>query len=323
MRFIVYGAGAIGGTIGARLHLAGFPVQLIARGEHAQVLRDRGLRFVAPGIDETLVIPTCTHPTQVQWQADDVVLLCMKSQHTNAALDDLRAAGVKDQAIVCAQNGVANEAMALRRFTNVYGMLVFLPALFLVPGEVVTNSENVGGVLDTGIYTGGIDTTVEELTTALTQAGFGATPDAKVMRKKYAKLLSNVNNSLSALTNFAAGSEEIAKMLKSETLACYAAAGVDCADAKEMKALYATMQSVEMPQFSRPGGSSWQSAERGTGNIEVDYLNGEISQLGRRYSVPTPANSVCQEFAWRLSYEKGKPGSVAVDALLQAIAAER
>jgi len=319
VRFIIYGAGGIGGTIGARLHLAGFPVQLIARGEHAEVLRSRGLHFIAPGIDETLRMPTCTHPDQIQWQQDDVVLLCMKSQHTSAALDDLRAAGVKDQAIVCAQNGVANEAMALRRFEHVYAMLVFLPALFLVPGEVVTNATDVGGVLDTGLYTGGIDSTVSTLTAALTSAGFGATPDEQVMRKKYGKLLSNVNNSLSALTNFAEGSKEISTMLNDEALACYKAAGIDCASADEMKALYGTMQSVKMEQFSRPGGSSWQSAMRGTGNIEVDYLNGEIAQLGRRFGVPTPANSVCQEFAWRLSHEKGKPGSVAVATLLDAM----
>ena len=319
MRFIIYGAGGIGGTIGARLHIAGYPVQLIARGEHAEVMRTKGLHFIAPGIDETLQIPTCTHPDQIEWINDDLVLLCMKSQHTAAALDDLRAAGVRDQAIVCAQNGVANEAMALRRFENVYGMLVFLPALFLVPGEVVTNATDVGGVLDTGLYTGGVDNTVSELTEALTKAGFGATPDKKVMRKKYGKLLSNVNNSLSALTNMAEGSKEISRMLNEEALACYEAAGIDCASVDEMKALYSTMQSVKMEQFSRPGGSSWQSAMRGTGNIEVDYLNGEIAQLGRRYGVPTPANTVCQEFAWRLSHEKGKPGSVAVDTLLQAM----
>ena len=319
MRFILYGAGGIGGTIGARLHLADYPVQLIARGEHAEVMRSKGLHFVAPGIDERLQIPTCTHPDQIQWADDDIVLLCMKSQHTSAALDDLRAAGVRDQAIVCAQNGVANEAMALRRFKHVYGMLVFLPAMFLVPGEVITNATDVGGVLDTGIYTGGVDSTVEKLTDALTKAGFGAAPDPKVMRKKYAKLLSNVNNSLSALTDFAEGSKEISRMLNDEALACYKAAGIDCASVDEMKALYGTMQSVKIEEFDRPGGSSWQSAMRGTGNIEVDFLNGEIAQLGRRYGVPTPANSVCQEFAWRLSHERGKPGTVPVETLLQAM----
>lgn len=319
MRFVIYGAGGIGGTIGARLHLAGYPVQLIARGEHGTILRDRGIHFIAPGIDEVLQIPTCLHPSEMQWAEDDLVLLCMKSQHSGAALDDLRAAGVTRQGIVCAQNGVANEAMALRLFPNVYGMLVFLPALFLEPGEVVTNARDVGGVLDTGLYTGGIDSNAEVLTAALTKAGFGAAPDAKVMRKKYGKLLTNLNNSLGALTDFSEGSKEISELMQAEALACYTAAGIDCASGAEMKTLYAAMQVEEMEKFPRSGGSSWQSAMRGTGNIEVDYLNGEIAQLGRRHGVPTPANAVCQEFAWRLSHEKGKPGSVGVGELLAAI----
>ncbi len=248
-----------------------------------------------------------------QARACDVAPGAMRMEH------DLRASGVKRQGIVCAQNGVANEAMALRLFPNVYGMLVFLPALFLEPGEVVTNASDVGGVLDTGLYTGGIDSNVEALTAALTNAGFGAAPDGKVMRKKYGKLLTNLNNALGVLTDVSEGSNKISQLMQAEALACYSAAGIDCASGAEMKALYAAMQVEEMEKFPRSGGSSWQSAMRGTGNIEVDYLNGEIAQLGRRYGVLTPANAVCQEFAWRLSHEKGKPGSVGVGALLAAI----
>ena len=75
----------------------------------------------------------------------------------------------------------------------------------------------------------------------------------------------------------------------------------------------------ELPEFSARGGSSWQSAMRGTGNIEVDFLNGEIAQLGRRYGVATPANDACQRLAWQLSYSKAKPGSVPVSQVLKAI----
>ncbi|MYE83629.1 MAG: ketopantoate reductase family protein, partial [Gammaproteobacteria bacterium] len=46
MRFIIYGAGGIGGTIGARLHLTGHDVLLIARGAHLDALRTDGLRFI-------------------------------------------------------------------------------------------------------------------------------------------------------------------------------------------------------------------------------------------------------------------------------------
>ena len=41
----------------------------------------------------------------------------------------------------------------------------------------------------------------------------------------------------------------------------------------------------------RGGSSTWQSLTRGTGDIECDFLNGEIALLGRLFGVPTPANS--------------------------------
>ena len=51
---------------------------------------------------------------------------------------------------------------------------------------------------------------------------------------------------------------------------------------------------------TRPGGSSWQSLRRGTGDIETDYLNGEIVFLGRMHGVATPANAMIQRLAREL-----------------------
>ena len=60
----------------------------------------------------------------------DVVILAVKSQDTVAALDSLAG---RDVTIVCAQNGVANEVEALRRFERVYGVFVWLPAQHVRP----------------------------------------------------------------------------------------------------------------------------------------------------------------------------------------------
>jgi len=316
VRFIIYGAGGIGGTIGARLHLAGYEVVLIARGEHGIVLQQQGLEFIAPDTRGRLQMRCCLTPADVDWQTHDVIVLCMKSQHTAAALDDLRAAGAGHLPVVCAQNGVANEAMALRRMPLVYGMLVVLPALFLQPGQVITNTADSAGWLDTGVYPTGVDDRVHEFTQALTHAGFSSAPDPAVMRKKYAKLLSNLFNALSALTGMADGSQPIGDRLRQEALACYAAAGIEAASSAEMKAGMGQLTMTDLPEFSNRAGSSWQSLERGTGNIEVDFLNGEIAELGRRYGIATPANIACQNLALELSRRSAHtqihPGSVSV-----------
>ena len=48
MRYIIYGAGAIGGAIGARLFQHSYDVILIARGAHLQAIQQRGLAVESP-----------------------------------------------------------------------------------------------------------------------------------------------------------------------------------------------------------------------------------------------------------------------------------
>ena len=322
MRVIVYGAGGVGGTIGARLRQQGPEVVLIARGEHARVLQQRGLQLVAPVGTAVLQLPVVTRPEALEFSSRDVVLLCMKSQHTVAALEDLERAGAANAALVCAQNGVANERMALRRFARTYGMLVNLPAVHLAPGEVLTHARGRGGILDAGCFPGGVDETVVALTDALEGAGFSAQPDPVVMRKKYAKLLMNLGNALQAATEMAEGATQIARQLRAEGLACYRAAGIDCASAEETRSRHeGVYELVELPGRPRGGGSSWQSVVRGTGNIESDYLNGEIVLLGRMHGVPTPANLVCQQLAWKMVSEGLPVGHFSVAAVKQLIGA--
>src|SRR5919204_4089976 len=57
MRYIVIGAGAIGGTIGGRLAQAGHEVVLVARGRHLDALRASGLELATPEGTFTLDIP--------------------------------------------------------------------------------------------------------------------------------------------------------------------------------------------------------------------------------------------------------------------------
>ena len=165
MRFVVYGAGAIGGVIGGRLFEHGHDVVLIARGEHARAMRDRGLRLEDPDGSVTLAVPVVEHPSELDLGPDDVVVLAMKTQDTQAALDALDRAAGPPGAVACAQNGVANERMALRRHERVYAICVMCPATHLEPGVVVAGSSPVSGILDLGRLPGGhgrTDTTTAE-----------------------------------------------------------------------------------------------------------------------------------------------------------------
>ena len=63
-RYIIIGAGAIGGGIGARLHQAGHAVILVARGEHLERLQQDGLRLRTPEEDVTLAVPAVGGPAR-------------------------------------------------------------------------------------------------------------------------------------------------------------------------------------------------------------------------------------------------------------------
>ena len=145
-------------------------------------------------------------------------------------------------------------------------MLVHLPAVHLQPGEIVTDAVGPGGILDCGRYPGGLDAPIRELAGRLETAGFSARPDAEVMRRKYAKLLDNLVNVLQAATDMAEGSRDILSRLKREAVACYAAAGIDCASQEETRErIVGTYRIEPIPGRPRLGGSTWQSLARGAG----------------------------------------------------------
>jgi len=157
VRFVVYGAGAIGGVVGARLFQHGHDVALIARGAHYEAIRDHGLRIRSPIDDVTLPIPVVDHPANLSLTDDDVVLLAMKSQDTIGACEALDACAPPGIAVACMQNGVENERRVLRHFPRTYGMCVMCPASQLHPGVVQVHSAPVSGLLDLGRFPQGVD----------------------------------------------------------------------------------------------------------------------------------------------------------------------
>ncbi len=312
MRYVIYGAGAIGGVIGARLSTTSKEVALIARGPHLQAIQDGGLSVRAPSETRVLRLPAFRSPAEAGIRPDDVVFLTMKTQDTAAALEDLRTAGGTGLAVVCAQNGVENERLALRLFSRVYGMLVILPASHLEPGVVQAESEPVVGILDLGCYPAGRDPLCDKIAAELNQAGFNVQVQDTIMRWKYAKLLTNLGNAIQAVCGPEAQAGELARDAREEALACYAAAGIDCASDAEMRERRGSYIQLRA-ESGRQGGSTWQSLARGAGSSESDFLNGEIVLLGRLHGVPTPVNQALQEIAGRLAREGKPPGSVKPD----------
>jgi 2-dehydropantoate 2-reductase len=311
MRYVVYGAGAIGGAIGGSLHHAGRDVVLIARGRQLEALRKGGLILQTPDRQMHAAITTVDSPRAIDITPEDVVLLAMKSQDTAAALQELGEVADRDVAVVCAQNGVENERLALRRFARVYGMFVYVTAQHLEPGFVQVFSAPTRGVLDLGRVPQGTDERARAISSDLKAAGFASRLADQIMRWKYAKLLSNLGNAVEAVLGPDVPGGEFVRGARSEALACYAAAGIDCASVSEVSKRAARNEQLRVVNGqARRGGSSWQSLARSSESIETDYLNGEIVLLGRLHGVRTPVNAALCTLAARMVREGAPAGSV-------------
>jgi 2-dehydropantoate 2-reductase len=319
MRYIIYGAGAVGGVIGGRLAQHGRDVLLIARGQHLDALTREGLTLQSGSSEQVLKVPATGAPSEIAFRDGDVVILTMKTQDTEAALDELRAAAGASIPVFCGQNGVENERLAARRFEHVYAITVMLPATHLEPGVVQASASNKTGMLDLGRYRSGADHMANAVAEDLNESDFSVIVREEIMRWKYAKLLGNLGNSLQAACGLGADYGDIYARIRDEALACYEAAGIDCADADEVRERRDGVLGIKRDGPRRQGGSSWQSLARGTGTIETDYLNGEISLLGRLYGVPTPANSVMQRIAADMAATGAEPGSMPPEEVRAAI----
>jgi 2-dehydropantoate 2-reductase len=329
MRYIIIGAGAVGGAIGGRLAGAGHEVVLVARGAHHAALRDGGLRFKAPDGEYTHRLPTVDGPTGLgELRADDVLVLAVKTQDTVAALQAWGPAPVAGGGtaaerlpLFCAQNGVEGQRLALRVFRHVYGVCVWLPSTFVEPGFVSAGCAPLTGMLHLGRHPHGTDETARLVAADLEKTGFFEAPVVPdVARWQYAKLLSNLGNALEAVAGPIAGDKAGAlyRRVRAEGEAVLDAAGIAYASLEEQQAARGhKVDLVPLDGAPRGGGSSWQSLTRGTGNIEADHLNGEIALLGRLHGVPTPLNDLLQHLANAFARERRAPGSMPVEDLVR------
>lgn len=292
MRYLVYGAGGVGGVIGGRLHAAGQDVTLVARGDHLAALRSGGLRLDTAGGVLTLPVRAIGTAGEYDFSEDTIVVLSVKGQQTVAALADLVEHAPASTAVACAQNGVANEPETLRRFAATYAICVMLPALHLEPGLVVERSAGVPGLLDLGAYPAGTDATAEAMAADLRAAGFASQARADIMAWKYRKLLSNLGNGVDAVAVPDDDAVELARRAQAEGEAVLAAAGLRAMSEEADRARRGDLMSIRA-EAEGTGGSTWQSVTRGT-DVEVDYLTGEIVLLGRLHGVPTPVNALIQ-----------------------------
>jgi 2-dehydropantoate 2-reductase len=321
MRYVILGAGAVGGVIGSSLARAGHDVALVARGTHLDALQRDGLTLMSPSGTVTTSLPCFASITDARPNGDDVVIVAVKGQDTLYLLREMSRVAASSTAVVCAQNGVENERVALRLFEHVYGMCVMTPATHIEPGVVVVHAAPEPGVFDLGRWPGSVDERAQSIASDLRNAGTFSDARADIATLKWGKLLSNVHNSHEALVGTIERDSELARRTREEAAMVMAAIGVDVPAAQRARdERFAMLTRGEVDGARRAGGSSWQSLARGRQDIESDFLNGEIVMLGRLHGVPTPVNELLRERADDAARRGLAPGSTSEAELLAALA---
>ena len=139
MRILIWGAGAIGGTVGALLHQAGHDITFVdIEPAHVAAIRDpaRGLQITGPVATVRVTVPAFT-PGEVAGEWDHV-FLCVKAQHTQAASLALLPHLAPGGAVVSLQNGLCEEIIAkVVGPERVIGAFINFGADWMAPGEIL------------------------------------------------------------------------------------------------------------------------------------------------------------------------------------------
>lgn len=218
MKICIYGAGAIGGLIGAKLARAGQEVSVVARGAQLEAIRDRGLTI--QGADETFTVHPAASADPADLGPQDVVIVAVKAHQVPAIAAGLGPLFGPETAVVMAVNGVpwwyfhgVEGPLAGRRLTSVdpdgrqwdligpervIGCVVYPAAEIVAPGTILHVS---GDRLTLGEPDGSMSPRARAISGALIAAGLKAPVKPNIRTEIWVKLWGNaVFNPISALT---------------------------------------------------------------------------------------------------------------------------
>ena len=219
MRICIFGAGAIGGLMGAKLAAKGdVDVTFIARGPHLAAMRAQGVKLISEGTEQ-IVHPRCVESAE-EAGPQDYVLVTLKAHSLPSAARQMQPLLGPDTAIVSAVNGIPwwyfhglggayegrivqsvdpeGQVSALLPPSRAIGCIVYPAAEVTAPGVI---EHSYGDRFSLGEPDGSRSPRAQALSEALIAAGFKAPVRPKIRDELWVKLWGNMAfNPISALT---------------------------------------------------------------------------------------------------------------------------
>jgi 2-dehydropantoate 2-reductase len=333
MRFIICGAGAIGGVIGGQLAKAGQNVLFIEKlQDHREAIIEHGLQLRGVHGNHCLKVPVAPHASEVDFHPDDVIFLAVKSFHSATACQEIRQTTDLDLPIFCSQNGVRNEEVACRYFQNVNGVMVLIGAKRLEPGIVVHTGNGPVGI---GTFPQGLNQTAKDVAAILDTTDLAVYTTEHIDRAKWNKMLINLNNATMGLTGFSSHVaraddearlwmadvyEEGAEVLREVGIQYEGPPGMGPIEDRIAELRNLDVK-PDVPKTEELLGraSLWQDLYHQRGEVEADYFNGEIVELGRQHHIPTPYNKLLVELIKEMAAAREKPGKYTIQQLRERL----
>ncbi|GCL62958.1 2-dehydropantoate 2-reductase [Pseudaquabacterium pictum] len=305
MKVCIYGVGAIGGFIGARLAAAGgCRVSAVARGDTLAALQQHGLRLRQGGALLTAPVQASDEPATLGVQ--DLVVIAVKGPALGAVAARIAPLIGPQTLLLPAMNGVpwwfaagapalgtaplasidpGGHIAAALPLAQVIGCVVHASTFTSAPGLV---EHKMGQGLILGEPLGGVSDRVQALAGLLQQAGFDATASADVRRDIWYKLWGNMTmNPLTAITG-----ATVDKVLDDPlTRAFVSRAMAEAATVGAMIGCAIDQTPEDRHQVTRKLGafktSMLQDVEAGR-PIELDALVTVVQEIAQRVGVTTP-----------------------------------
>jgi len=337
MDFLVWGAGAIGGTIGAYLARAGHDVVFVDRvPEHVDAINRDGLRITGPIDEFTVQAPAYTPDTLVGEYAS--ILLCVKAQDTESATRNLAPYLRGDGCVVSVQNGL-NE-LIIREIVGperTVGSFVNFGADYLEPGLILFGGR---GAVVLGELDGRMTTRLSSLHTAFLDFDPNAIVTDNIWGYLWGKLAYGAQLFVTALTNdsiadaladpryrdlYIAIGQEVLRVAQAQNIRPEAFNGFDPNAFLPDTPLEVSLRSLqEMVAHNRKSAKThsgiWRDLAVRKRKTEADAQLGPIVEAGARIGVPTPLTARVKELIHDIEEGKRPQSTDNLDVLMELIA---
>ena len=305
MDMLIWGAGAIGGTIGAYLARAGHGVTFVDReAAHVEAINAKGLTITGP-VDAFTVRADAAVPEHVSGQYD-TILLCVKAQDTETATQALAPHLKADGCVVSVQNGLNELVIApiIGRERTV-GAFVNFGSDYHEPGVILFGGR---GAVVLGELDGEMTPRLHALHTAFLDFDARAIVTANIWGYLWGKLAYGAQLFATALTHesiadaFANAryqdvyirlAREIMQVAKANNITPERFNGFDPAAFMPDADYDVSLQSLrEMSAFNRGSAKThsgvWRDIAVRKRRTEAEHQLGPIVSHGRQLGVPTP-----------------------------------